>query len=263
MKMGIGIGISQLKTSIGSSGPYVAQAVHFDGSTYLTCASGNAVNNNFFSASFWAKPAFINPDTANQRLFIIDPEGNYTPGIELISNGPGFEEASFFLYSADYVNGFQIGNQFQTLSDGWHHILMSGDMTTQMGQIYLDDVPQRELDPDFINAAGFDPGGNLSVNGIPWCFGGDGFPGDNLNNTDIADVWIAPGVSLLDVDNNIPEITRRKFISSEGKPVNPSGFPTASVIFHGAAASFVTNRGTGGAFALTGTLTDASTSPSD
>lgn len=261
--MKIGIGISQLKASSGDSAPYVAQAVHFDGSTYLTCASGTAINNGLLSASFWVKASFVQPDTANQRLFIIDPEGNYTPGIELISNGPGLEEASFWLYSTDFVNGFQIGNQFQTLSDGWHHVLMSGDMATQNGQIYLDDVPQRDLDPDFINAAGFDPGGNLTVNGLLWRLGGDGFPGDNLDNTDIADVWIAPGISLLDVDNNIPEMTRRKFISSLGKPVNPSGFPTAAVIFHGASNAFITNRGTGGAFTLTGTLTDASTSPSD
>lgn len=53
-----------------------------------------------------------------------------------------------------------------------------------------------------------------------------------------------------------------KFIVA-GVPANPSGFPAgAELLFSGNAAGFVTNQGTGGTFTLTGTLTDADTSPS-
>ncbi len=80
---------------------------------------------------------------------------------------------------------------------------------------------------------------------------------------DMADVWVAPGVSLLDGAGLIPEATRRLFISATGKPVDPSGFPASAMLFSGNAASFGTNQGTGGAFTTTGTLTNSSSSPSD
>lgn len=83
---------------------------------------------------------------------------------------------------------------------------------------------------------------------------------------DVADLWIAPGQFI---DFSVTE-NRRKFISASNKPVNlgvngatPTG--TAPVIFFsGDASSFgQPNLGSGGAFSHTGSLTDASTSPSD
>jgi hypothetical protein len=84
---------------------------------------------------------------------------------------------------------------------------------------------------------------------------------------DLADLRIMPGVSLLDGGGDIPEATRRMFIDADGKPVDPAVVTAAlgapCILFSGDAAAFATNQGTGGAFTLTGTLTDASTSPSD
>lgn len=60
---------------------------------------------------------------------------------------------------------------------------------------------------------------------------------------------------------------RRNFIDADGKPVAPTvaiaayGTPTVALI--GNASAFLTNQGTGGAFTLTGSLTNAATSPSD
>jgi hypothetical protein len=57
------------------------------------------------------------------------------------------------------------------------------------------------------------------------------------------------------------------FINGLGKPVDPAtaigslGTPTCAFI--GDAAAFVTNQGSGGTFTVTGTITDAGTSPSD
>ena len=89
--------------------------------------------------------------------------------------------------------------------------------------------------------------------------------GTPLFTGDIADVYIAPGQFI---DFSV-EANRRKFISADGKPVDlgsncstPTGTAPA-VCFSGNASSFGTNKGTGGAFTLTGTLTDAVTSPSN
>lgn len=63
------------------------------------------------------------------------------------------------------------------------------------------------------------------------------------------------------------ETNRRLFIDNGGKPVDPSVAATAlgtqTLLFSGTSSSFGTNQGTGGAFTLTGTLSDAPTSPSD
>jgi hypothetical protein len=79
----------------------------------------------------------------------------------------------------------------------------------------------------------------------------------------MADLWIAPGISLLDGSGDIPLATRRKFIDALGKPVflganGELATGTAPAVFlSGDASTFATNLGTGGAFATTGTLTDA------
>jgi hypothetical protein len=107
-----------------------------------------------------------------------------------------------------------------------------------------------------------------NINNTPFYFGSDTF-GDNLTG-DIADVWVAPGVSLLSgsgASATISEATRRKFIDAGGKPVDldcskPTGSAPA-ICFTGDASTFGTNEGTGGAFTTSGTLTDAASSPSN
>jgi len=65
------------------------------------------------------------------------------------------------------------------------------------------------------------------------------------------------------------EANRRKFIDAIGKPVflgSDGSLPTGvapAMFFSGDSTAFATNRGTGGPFTLTGSLTNASTSPSD
>jgi hypothetical protein len=63
------------------------------------------------------------------------------------------------------------------------------------------------------------------------------------------------------------EANRRFIIDASGKAVDPAlaiahfGTPTIALI--GDATAFQTNQGTGGAFSLSGSLTNASSSPSD
>jgi hypothetical protein len=140
----------------------------------------------------------------------------------------------------------------------WICIIYSLDMNTQTAKVYAGDTD--------ITAA-VTPAGNPFVpvfDGLPFWVFNDSF--DSTVTGDFADVRIMPGVSLLTA-GNISQATRRLFIGSNGKPINPTvatatlGAP--ATLFSGDAASFATNQGTAGAFTLTGSLTNASTSPSD
>ena len=142
----------------------------------------------------------------------------------------------------------------------WHHVLFSSDTNHDEGlkkaKFYVDDVDASDFFFDLglafqntYNGLGFFIG---SANSLVNFFRGD-----------MADLWMAPGVSILDGSGDIPESTRRKFISSAGKPVNPAGWPDAPMKFYGDSSSFPVNKGTGGDFTVTGAFTDASTSPSD
>jgi hypothetical protein len=75
------------------------------------------------------------------------------------------------------------------------------------------------------------------------------------------------GASLLTA-GDIPEVSRRLFIDANGKPVDPATATSSlgaagTILLSGGASMFATNQGSGGAFTLTGIVTDASTSPSD
>lgn len=103
---------------------------------------------------------------------------------------------------------------------------------------------------------------DVGLNGLAVSVGTDGV-GDFLTG-DAADVWIAPGVSLVQSDGTISPTDLAKFIDpATKKPVDPSGFPSAPMLFSGDNTGFAANQGTGGTFTVTGALTNASTSPSD
>lgn len=81
----------------------------------------------------------------------------------------------------------------------------------------------------------------------------------------MSDLWAEYGVY---VDFSV-EATRLKFRNAGGKPVNlgsDGSIPTGGSpiqYFSGATVDWHTNKGTGGGFTENGTLTTASTSPSD
>jgi hypothetical protein len=103
---------------------------------------------------------------------------------------------------------------------------------------------------------------SMAFNGKSFSLMDDGF-GDFITG-DMADFQYWVGVSLLSA-GNISEATRRLFVDGNGKPVNPSTAAATlgqqTILFSGNASQFPTNQGTGGAFSLTGTLTNASSHP--
>ena len=142
----------------------------------------------------------------------------------------------------------------------WRHLLASWNIDTSATHLYITDASDKTLD-----TIGLSP---LDYTDTNWAIG-DIAVGTAKFNGCLAEFYFAPNqyLDFSDVNN------RRKFISAGGKPVHlgvdgslPTG--TAPAIYQHlddgeAVANFATNRGTGGNFAITGTLDTASTSPSD
>lgn len=247
-----------------SAGGYVANAVHFDGNTWLVNSSLIADNPRSFSASLWIK--YASPeDAAYSVICVADPEVSYDPlmGIET-DFAP---DPAFIFY--DSVGGggglkrFAGSSEAGAVSSGiWINYLISADSDHDGGSkviySYLNDV-QYATDSIINAGTAFD----MVFNGLKSVVGSD-LGGSNLK-ADIADLWIAPGQFLdFSVESN-----RRKFIDATGKPVDlgsDGSTPTGTaprIFFSGDYTDFPVNQGTGGTFTLTGTLTNASTSPSD
>lgn len=142
----------------------------------------------------------------------------------------------------------------------WKHWLASWDVGANVGHSYVNDVSTgtftRFQDTDVDNTL------------MDWIIGAM-FNGSSKLDGGLAEFYFAPE-QYLDMST---EANRRKFISAAGKPVSlgadgslPTG--TAPRVYQHlddgeAAANFATNRGTGGNFSVTGSLTTFSSSPSD
>lgn len=106
---------------------------------------------------------------------------------------------------------------------------------------------------------------SLGLNGNPFVVGSNTTV-DSPATCDMAEFQLWSGVSIVETDDTILTANRRLFIDGSGKPVAPSiavaalGTPTLQLI--GTAASW-TSLLTGYGFTIAGTLTNASSSPSD
>ena len=68
----------------------------------------------------------------------------------------------------------------------------------------------------------------------------------------MADVWLRFGGAVIDFS---VEANRRQFISAEGKPANPAGWPAGGQVqLHGALDDWHVNKGSGGGFTENGAL---------
>lgn len=243
----------------GGGEEYTTGAVHFNGTdASLVNDSLAAADSSLLSLSFWMLVPTTSDD-GTHMLYVVDPTGAYNPGLQRTGST---------LTPLSFLNGTTLGAADADPNDvGWHHYLISVDLGHPLGEksirLYIDDIDKTSL---------FDEGEAeiLLFNGLAFLVGDD--TGGSWFDGDLADFWFAPGVSLL-TGSDITEATRRKFISAESKPVDlgadgatPTG--TAPAIFFrrdpaAAASTFANNLGTGGPFTITGTLTNALTSPSD
>jgi hypothetical protein len=237
----------------GGGDAYVAKAVHSDMSDdlWLSNEALVAADSQFLSFSIWLKTDFA----TGPYVWILDPTG-------VASNCHGSGSSGFSVSLGD-VSGNILrisgpSNGVPWNANTWTHVLCSMDTLSGTAALYFNDV---KIDlTSYLQAIG-DPF-SMAYNNLQFVLLGDAHSGWGDSYVgDISDAWIAPGVSILTA-GDIAQADRRKFIDANGKPVNPSGFRSAPILFSGDATSFATNKGTGGAFTLTGALTDASTNPS-
>jgi hypothetical protein len=233
----------------GNGGGYQAQAVHFDGSAYLSTASLTAAASiDQILYSRWCKI----PDDQYTKFFFLDPEAGWFTDDEIIDT-PLKTRLRLYSTVGETLNAT---NLFLPV-DTWFHILVAArtNLPGKVLQIYINDAPASFTKGDL------SPAFTMTFNGLPLFILTDSWGTHMIG--DFADFWFAPGQY---VDISVEE-NRRLFIDADGKPVDPAvataALGTPCILFSGDAASFATNQGSGGAFTLTGTLTDASSSPSD
>lgn len=260
------------------AGSFCAEAVHFDGATYLENASLTATDNSVASASYWFRVATTLGDMDDYPVFRSDAPsgfiGSDVAGYASSRNGvltdlggpappPDGTDGHVFV---DNVPSSP--NPSNTLPNEWYHVLVSADISTSPMTIrmYINGVDSGRT----YTRSG--AGGTMGWNAKNLVIASNIFFGTtpSLFTGDLAEVWIAPGQSLLDGSGNIPPETIAKFYNN-GCPADlgatgstPTG--TAPAVYlsrrHGdLPAAFATNRGTGGAFVTTGTLTAASLNP--
>ncbi len=246
--------VNAADTGGGGGGDYVAKAVHFNGVTSRTVNPALvSADSSVVSMSRWLKPAA----DCDGYYFAVDPEGSYTSSLD-VEVADGVVTLSPVIMDSAANLFFQSHDEMS--AGGWHHILFCANVGTIVDfkpitwLVYIDDVlVEAATSPEG------DTGFTTVWNGLPLFIGTDM---SKFYKGDVADSWIAPGVDL-SVDGEIPEATRRLFISADGRPVNPAGFPTGAVMLSGGVDTYSLNAlGTGGAFTPTD-LTNATTSPSD
>jgi hypothetical protein len=158
-------------------------------------------------------------------------------------------------------------NSAKTAGASWIHVAMSWQWRpTLVQQIYID------------GTSDFGGNDNNAATGTIDYTGSDFYVGEKTGSTPtsgvkldacLAELIYAPGQTL-DLSK---AANMAKLRSSSGKPVNPGADASAvtgvaplvylSVRAGGAATDFATNKGTGGSFAITGSLDLASSNPSD
>lgn len=239
----------------GGSAPYVAQGVHFDGATFLSRLSLAATDNEFMSFYLCFLVTVEEAPVSGNQLWLGNPDAfnnsaSLGSNISSLTAGTGGNGEDYIYASAVSAN----------LEDGnWHSIIGTYQTNLPVGEKIIKYVIDG-VATTLANTSDDETAFTNLYNALPFYLGSDSF-GDNYIGA-MADPWIAPGQSLL-TDGDIFLATIRKFIDADGKPVYlgangelPTGIPPA-IFFSGLAASFPTNLGTGGAFTLTGTLTDA------
>lgn len=237
--------------------------VHFDGATYLSIASLAATDNTVASMSAWIYlatdvPAFgdypvvRNAAPGGYNALDVATGPSYTNNAVTASfGGPAGPDAYVFVSNIPLTPG-----PTNTPPGAWYHVLVSGDISTLTIKMYINGVDSG------IQYTPSGSGGTLAWNGHSLYIGSDN--AGSLFVGDMAEVWVAPGQSLLDGSGDIPAATIAKFYDA-GCPVNlgadgslPTGTAPAAYFSRGPtapAADFATNLGTGGAFTLTGAFT--------
>jgi hypothetical protein len=242
---------------------YTAKAVHFYEGVTLTSESGFGTPS-VFSFSFWFNMPSYDGSPHNQDFSffkVANHDASDYGAIGFTGTDDWTSPGLFNSYwpdptDASYLNFGAVAASTDLYNGQWHHVLGTVSGALGLTTIYIDDqllgLPTYIVGNNWTPPLDLDWQGSMTISAQP----GSG------QEFDIADLWIAPGVSLLNGGGTIDVATRRQFITASGQPMNPTGFPSAAVLFSGNSTTFATNQGTGSSFVASESLTDATTSPS-
>jgi Concanavalin A-like lectin/glucanases superfamily len=232
-----GLGLSPRRRGAGAVPSYVATAVNFNGSTHLT--RGGALTgvsaSKVWSGSMWLRlaatsgvfyRAFNATDDKYSLLFF------------------EFDGGRMNLFVKNASGSFILDLQLPCSDTNWHHYMWSFDLANAGNRhSYIDDVSAGTW------VTYTDDTMDFSAGDLGW----GAFPtGANPFSGDMADSWVRFGGSVIDFS---VEANRRMFITAEGKPANPTGWPSGGQVqLYGAADAWHTNKGSGGGFAENGAL---------
>ncbi len=237
--------ILQINAYQPGGGGYTASAVHFDGDAFLHTASLTASDGDVLSFSLWAIPSTIDNITF---VFASDVDGNGTIFFRVgLDQGLNFTVGDT---NANHQSSFVAGAG--SFTPGVWHNFRGSAQTTGGDDV---DLMQLWIDNEKIanENAGTNPAYTMPINGLPFVVAADG---QTRGAFDCADLWISASLAAFDAAGD-------DFVTAGGKPQDPTGFPAGFCLFSGDATGFIVNQGTGGAFTLTGSVTNAATSPSD
>lgn len=222
-------------------------AAAFDGTAaYLRRVAGltGAADSKLFTISAWIR---IN-STAAQTL--IASETALAGGTIRIAAGIA-AGGRFYVIGVNSAGTNILDQRSSVLPVGpFIHIIASFDLSNSAKRfIYVDDVSDISQNNTYTNDT-------IDFTVADWSIGAIADGTAKLGGS-VAELWCAPGVYLdLSVTAN-----RRKFVTADIDPVDlgaTGNTPTGSdplVFMSGAIAAWHTNKGTGGGFTLTGTLT--------
>jgi chitodextrinase len=220
---------------------HIATPVNFNGATRLIrgAALTGVSDSKVWSGSMWLRLAST---AAFMRAF-----NALNDAYQLLF----FNPTALVLFGKN-VGGSIILRADLTVGDtNWHHLLWSFDLADSGARhFYLDDAsvsPWLTYSNDLINFAAPDLGiGDYPTGANPW-------------NGDMADLWLRFGGSVIDFS---VEANRRLFITAEGKPASPSGWPSGGQVgFHGEVEDWHTNKLGGGGFTVAAGALGAGTGP--
>lgn len=238
----------------GGSAVSGVNAVNFDVNTWLSKSGAftGAVESNKFTMSFWIKK-----DTSTAAKFVMQLASGFF-SLQIDANAIdihllGRDNTSSLLLDVQAVGAVPD-------SATWYNILISMDLSdTGKRDIFVNDVSKSLTVNTYVS-------GNIDFDNTNTTFIGAASGSGSLPIlSDMAEFWFEDD---LFTDFSV-EANRRKYIDASGKPVSlgsngsaPNG--TSPLIFQsGSTATWHTNKGTGGGLTENGTLTTATTSPSD
>lgn len=243
-----------LSSALLSSAPAPGQnAALFDGTNDFMSRGGaltGIADGKLGLLSFWIKPN--GGDGVTQTFFI--GTGSHD-ALKVFKNTSNLIRILGYNSSSTEILDLRSDTAL-TDDNAWHHVLASWNIETATGHLYLDDTDVTNL------ANSTDDDIDYAVTSADWHFGGNSSA--EKSDACFSEVYFN-AAAYLDLDT---ESNRRKFIDASGEPValGANGeTPTTSspeVYFNGDSSTFQTNKGTGGDFTVTGSLTACDDTPS-